>query len=179
MPPILDFQSEIVLAIKARLADKINEVHANNIWLDDAPIPFGKDAPPTQNSFTLMVDDGHFDQDWGGSTCALKETTSVIITHMQKLQLDDTKKLTQIIAAAESSMLKMKRNILSAMLVEYTEVNPDSSMFAKHPWRPKNSDGKFLWDQLHPVSYVSPKRHKDWPLLYQYIEFRFSFFWDL
>ena len=169
-----DSQSLIMLAMQKRLIDRVPNASASNTWIDDAPIPFGKDAPPTEHCFSLTTDDGSFDPDWGGGSCALAETTTVTVTHMQKLMLDDTKKLTNIVAKnTERSMLKYKHDILATFL--FDTVN-DSY---RRPWRPKDIEGNFLFDTLHPTVYVSPKRHKDWPLLYHYVEFKLTFFWKL
>ena len=169
-----DSQSLILLAFQKRLIDRVPNSHSNNTWIDDAPIPFGKDAPPTEHCFSLTTDDGSFDPDWGGNACALAETTTVTVTHMQKLMLDDTKKLTNIVAENRNrSMLKYKHDILSAFL--FDTVNETF----RRPWRPQDATGSFLFDTLHPTVYVSPKRHKDWPLLYHYIEFKMTFFWKL
>ena len=172
-----DSQSMVILAIKARLLEKIPEAFENNTWIDDAPIPFGKDPPPTQHSFTLVADDGHFDPDWSGNACSLKETTTVTITHMQLLQLDDTKKLSNIIAENEKrSMLRIKHDILASLLFQEAGEVPDEEPGRHYsPWRPQSATKRYLFDSLHPTVYVSPKRHKDWPMLYQYIEFRFTF----
>lgn len=171
----MDFQSEIMLAFQARILHKIPLANNMNCWIDDAPLPLGKDPPPHENSFSICPGDGRYDPDWGGAICALKEHTTVSITHMAKIQIDDAKKLTHAIAASERSMLKIKRQLLATFLNDAPASNPT----AKQPWRPKSVSGKFFWDSLRPVSYVSPKRHQDWPLLYQILEFQFAFFWDL
>ena len=65
--------------------------------------------------------------------------------------------------------------LFSPELVVFDTVNETF----RRPWRPQDATGSFLFDTLHPTVYVSPKRHKDWPLLYHYIEFKMTFFWKL
>jgi hypothetical protein len=166
-----NIQSEIALAVRSRIIQEIEGANESNVWIDDAPLPFGNDPPPFQNCFSVCVDDGNFDADWGGSTCALKEHSGVFITHMQKPQLDDSKKLTH---ATALNMLMVKKQILAAMLIDRTP-----GISTKLPWRPIGESGRPLWDQIRPSLAISPKRQQNWPLLYQYIKFDFTFFWDL
>ena len=49
-----DSQSMVILAIKARLLEKIPEAFENNTWIDDAPIPFGKDPPQLNTVLRLL-----------------------------------------------------------------------------------------------------------------------------
>lgn len=168
----IDFQSEIALAIQQRVINLVPGATKVNCWIDDAPLPLGKDPPPHERSFSIVMGDGAYDPEWGGAACVLKETARVAITHMAKIQLDPAKKLTNAIAANNRSMLRVKREILAAMLIE--TING-----AKGAWRPKSVSGRYFWDTIRPVNYESPKRHQEWPLLYQILDFQFSFFWDL
>ena len=94
--------------------------------------------------------------------------------------LDDTKKLTNIIVSNQRrSMLKMKHDILSALLIETTKFPGEAGVTSSSPWHPVDSNGSKLFDTLHPTVYVAPKRHKNWPMLYQYVELKFTFFWKL
>jgi len=172
---MIDTQSEIALALRQRLINNLGQVAtSSNTWIDDAPLPWGKDPPPYQNCFSIMLNDGFFDREWSGSPCSLKEFSGFVITHMLKLHLDQPKHLTQVIAEAEQSMLWVKKAILTAYLSE-----PTGNQASRAPWRPKSANGKYLWDFIQPKNYVAPKRHQDWPLLYQQTEFQMTFYWDL
>jgi hypothetical protein len=163
----------IAQAISAKLKREIEICNDNNTWFDDAELPFGGDPPPLQNSFAIVLDDGSFDRQWGGSPCSLKMTQGVTISHLQRWEQDNTKQLSRVIADSETSMLDFAYQILSTVL---TESHPNNILV---PWVPTDEDGKQLFDSIRAVSYVSPKRHQNWPLLYQYIKFELTLSWDL
>jgi hypothetical protein len=172
-------QKQICHAIENRLIDKIPAANRNTLGWDDQPVP--KDEPPSHQFFNLCMDDGRFDPEWGGSTCSFKEHTAITVCYMRRMEIDDAKKLAHIVWRHDDSMADMKLAILNALIVDYTETDPigNPDVYAKHPWTPTDDTGRRLSDQLHPGPNINPKRHQNWPFLYQYIEFNFTLNWNL
>lgn len=171
-------QDVLMEVILARVIEVIPEANERTAWIDDAALPYGKDAPERgENMFSVSPVDGSFDEAQleGGNRCSgVVETGGFTVTHLQQWELDPSNELTGVIARSDRAMLKFKRKILSAILVDYL---PNGS---KVPWQPTGEDGMALTlGPPQPSSTITPRRHQTWNLLYQYIVFKCSWRWDL
>ena len=167
-------QDELCLAFLERLRRQIPWVNNTNSWIDDEPIPYGRDEPPLGECISIVAGDASFDMGLDtGSMCNISEDGSIIVTFMKRYTLDRGKELTQAIAKSNTNMLRIKREVLNAILVDRN----DGDQHAR--WIPKNKEGKhMLTSFIKATSYQNPRRMSE-HMLYGHISFSTPFIWNL
>lgn len=170
-------QDFILQAVKAKLIADLPEATENVTWIDDAPLPYGSELPHFgDHMFSISASDGHYpdEESNGGSLCFTHEESGCVVTHMRRLHLDNVQELDQAIAVEKRAMFKMKPRIISSILIDHSETG------FKKRWQPLFKQGKPLFvNQIRITASVAPKRHQNWPMLYQYFAFRYSFRLDV
>tara|TARA_R100000742_G_C4278988_1_gene102605 strand:+ start:81 stop:608 length:528 start_codon:yes stop_codon:yes gene_type:complete len=167
-------QDELCLAFLERLRGQIPWVNRTNSWVDDEPIPYGRDEPPLGECISIVAGDSSFDPGLdNGSICSVSEDGTIIVTFMKRYSLDRGKELTEAIANSTSNMLRIKREVLNAILVDRNEGDQHDR------WMPLSRDGNpMLTGFIKAVSYQNPRRMSE-HMLYAHITFSTPFIWNL
>lgn len=166
----------LLLAVEARLHQRVAEFKAANCFICDEPLPPDTYLPQGDVACTIALVDGTFNGPLyvGGGGGQLTEAGSLGVTVLTRCKIDQPPRAKVALLGEKRGILsKFKRELLAALLVD----DPAAELLA--PWIPANDAGQaLLRSALEPRSAQGPRTvNDDWLALTLW--FGYEFDWDL